>query len=134
MFWKPLFHIGKPLLEYPDTVTDDRVVIDWVGGDLNDVSAIDLELLAGPRVLTRHPTHLVEQMGTHLAGVGPNEDLDLGLFVVTLDPDRRKTGSRLVFNGSPTALCLISSKINQIIIKVTVDHDLTWPDVGSQVD
>ena len=116
VFWKPLFHIRKPLLEYPNTVTYDRVVIDGVGGDLNDIGAVDLELLAGSRVLTRHPTHLVEQMGTGLAGVSPNEDLDLGWFVVTLDPDRRETGSRFIFNGSPTALCLISS-INKLEIR-----------------
>ena len=93
MFGKPLFHICKSFLKDPNAVADDSVVINGICGDLDDVSAIDLELLAGPRVLTRHPTHLVEQMGTHLAGVGPNEDLDLGGFVVTLDPDRRKTGS-----------------------------------------
>ena len=62
-----------------------------VGGDLDDVGAVDLELLAGPGVLPRHPTNLVKQMGTDLAGVSPDEDLDLGWFVVTLDLDRRNT-------------------------------------------
>ena len=75
-------------------------------------------------------------MGTDLAGVSPDEDLDLGWFIVTLDLDRRKTGSRFVFNGPPTALGLISVKkiIGKSFKFIFVDHVVTSPDVGSQVD
>ena len=133
-FGKTLFDICKSFLEDPDAVTDDRVLIDRICGDLDDVGAVDLELLAGPRVLPRHPTHLVEEMRTSLAGVSPDKYLDLGWFVVTLDLDRRKTGSRFVLNGSPTALSLISDKNQRLVLNMFVDHDLTLLDVGPQVD
>ena len=52
--------------------------------------------------------HLVEEVGADLAGVCPNEDLDLCWLVVTLELDRRKTGARFVLDGAPAALRLIS--------------------------
>ena len=112
MFGKSLFYISKPLLENPNTITNDRVIVDGLGDDLNNIRPIYLDLFTRAGVFPRDPTDLVEQMGTDLARVCSNKYLNLCRSTVAVNSNRRMTRPRLVLDGSSTALRLIPGQVN----------------------
>ena len=59
----------------------------------------------------RHPAHLIKHVRHSSPGVRPDEDLNLGWLVVSLNPDGGKACALPVLDGPPTALRLVPGPV-----------------------